>query len=107
MIDYSQHKTLAHVKTWWTECECDKCKIVRGELPRYRLRYKKTLKKTGNPIVVWDMLTNEETTTNKFNLDECKIEMKYGNAIGVENLCGATTILTVFVKGITHKGVKQ
>lgn len=64
--------------------------------PDYRLRYKKTLKKTGKPIIVWDCNDNKEYTTDSFELNNCNIRMYFGNAISHEKSCGATTILEVW-----------
>jgi hypothetical protein len=64
--------------------------------PDFRIRYKKTLKQSGKPIVVWDVKNNVEYTTDSFELDNCSIKVIFGNAIGPEKTCGATTILEVF-----------
>lgn len=64
--------------------------------PDFRLRYKKTLKQTGSPIVVWDLVNNTEYTTDSFELKNCDIKMFFGNAIKQEKTCGATTILEVW-----------
>lgn len=83
-------------------CDCTNHRIVRGQLPRYRLRYKKTLKETGSPIVVWDLLLNKETTTDVFYREHVDISMRFGNSIKQEIQCGATTILEVYEKGVKH-----
>lgn len=67
--------------------------------PDFRLRYKKSLKKTGSPIVVWDLAKNKEYTVSSFELDNCNIKMYFGNAIKQEKQCGATTILEVWKNG--------
>lgn len=64
--------------------------------PDFRIRYKKTLKNTGKPIVVWDMKKDIEYTTDSFELSNCSIRMYFGNSIKQEKACGATTILEVF-----------
>ena len=65
----------------------------------YRLRYKKTLKEP-NRLVVWDVRKGIEYETDSFELEGCKIVMKYGNSIKQEKQCGAKLILEVYIPDI-------
>lgn len=69
-------------------------KILRP--PDFRIRYKKTLKGTGSPIIVWDTKENAEYACSSFELKNCDVKMYYGNSIKQEKACGATTILEVW-----------
>ena len=62
----------------------------------YRLRYKKTLEEP-NRLVVWDVRKGIEYNTDSFELEGCKIVMKYGNSIKQEKQCGAKLILEVYI----------
>jgi hypothetical protein len=64
--------------------------------PDFRIRYKKTLKKTGSPIIVWDLEKDSEYNCSSFELKNCSIRMYFGNSIKQEKQCGATTILEVW-----------
>ena len=63
----------------------------------YRLRYKKTLPEP-NRLVVWDVRKGIEYNTDSFELEGCKIVMKYGNSIKQEKQCGAKLILEVYIQ---------
>lgn len=63
----------------------------------YRLRYKKTLPEP-NRLVVWDVRKGTEYETDSFELEGCKIVMKYGNSIKQEKQCGAKLILEVYIQ---------
>jgi hypothetical protein len=65
----------------------------------YRLRYKKTLPEP-NRLVVWDVRKEVEYETDSFELEGCKIVMKYGNSIKQEKQCGAKLILEVYIQDI-------
>ena len=58
--------------------------------------YKKTLKKTGKPIVVKNMITGKLRTTSKINFKGCDIRMAFNNTIDEAKVCGATTVLEVY-----------
>jgi hypothetical protein len=60
--------------------------------------YKKTLKHTGKPIVLKNMLTGKITTTDKIEFTGCDIRMKFNNTIDEAKVCGATTVLEVWGK---------
>ena len=49
----------------------------------YRIRYKKTLQEPKR-IVVWDVENNREYVTDKFHMENCTVEMSYGNSIQQE-----------------------
>lgn len=61
----------------------------------YRIRYKKTLQEPKR-IVVWDVENNREYVTDKFHMENCTVEMSYGNSIQQEKRCGAKVILEIF-----------
>ena len=61
----------------------------------YRIRYKKTLPEPKR-IVVWDVENNREYVTDKFHMENCTVEMSYGNSIQQEKRCGAKVILEIF-----------
>lgn len=67
--------------------------------PDFRIRYKKTLKSTGSPIIVWDTNEGVEYACSSFELKNCDVKMYYGNSIKQEKACGATTILEVWRNG--------
>ena len=46
----------------------------------HRLRYKKTLE-APNRLVVWDMKDGSEYETDRFEMEDCKIVVAYGNQI--------------------------
>ena len=58
--------------------------------------YKKTLKKTGKPIVVKNMITGKLKTTSKIGFKGCDIRMAFNNTIDEAKVCGATTVLEVY-----------
>ena len=58
--------------------------------------YKKTLKKTGKPIVVKNMITGKLRTTSKINFKGCDVRMAFNNTIDEAKVCGATTVLEVY-----------
>ena len=63
--------------------------------------YKKTLKKTGFPIMAQEIengKTIKEYKVKKINLENCKIEMEFNNPITPRDpkSCGATTVLLVY-----------
>lgn len=64
------------------------------------LWYKKTLKKSGKPIIVQQGTGKNLKTfqVNSFKLDNCRIEMSFNNSVGNPKACGATTVLYVFPK---------
>lgn len=64
---------------------------------RYRIWYKKTLKKTGNPLMVQDVLTGKTINTDSFNMENCEIRIAFNNSVGEAKACGATTILEVYL----------
>ena len=57
--------------------------------------YCKTFKHTGKPIVVYDCDTKKTYTTNKFNLTNCTVSMRFNNSKGLAKRRGATTVLEV------------
>lgn len=63
----------------------------------YRVWYKKTLKHTGKPLMVQNVLTGKLINTNHFNMNSCEIRMSFNNSIGESKSCGATTVLEVWV----------
>lgn len=73
--------------------------------PDYRIRYNKNLKSTGKPIIIWDVKKEIEYTTDCFELDNCKIQIVFGNSIKQEKACGATTILKVWANEPTKHTV--
>lgn len=62
------------------------------------LWYKKTLKKTGKPIMVQQGRGKnmKEYIVDSFSLDKCRIEMSFNNSTGNPKYCGATTVLHVY-----------
>ena len=62
------------------------------------LWYKKTLKKTGKPIIVQQGTGKNliEYKTDKINVENCRIEMSFNNSHGNPKNCGATTVLYVY-----------
>jgi len=62
------------------------------------LWYKKTLKKTGKPIIVQQGRGKnlKEFQVDSFRLDKCRIEMSFNNSVGNPKACGATTVLYVY-----------
>jgi len=62
--------------------------------------YKRTLKKTGYPIIVQQGRGKNliEYRVNSFKLDNCRIEMAFCNSVGNPKSAGATTILNVYPK---------
>jgi hypothetical protein len=58
--------------------------------------YKKTLKGTGKPIVVKNMITGRLTTTDKINFKDCDVRMVFNNSIDEAKICGATTVLEIW-----------
>jgi len=63
----------------------------------YRARYNRWLKEP-NRLVVWDVRNNVEKQMSKFELDNCKIKIKYGNSIKQEKECGAKMIIEIYVR---------
>lgn len=63
---------------------------------RYRIWYKKTLKQTGEPLMVQDLWTGTTINTSQFVMKGCDISISFNNAVGESKACGATTILEVF-----------
>lgn len=61
----------------------------------YRLRYNKN-KPPPNRLIVWDVKNNKEYATDRFTLDNCTINMFYGNSKAQEKACGAKLILEVY-----------
>ena len=41
--------------------------------PDFRIRYKKTLKSTGSPIIVWDTNEGVEYACSSFELKNCDV----------------------------------
>mgnify|MGYP006083728877 CR=1 FL=1 len=68
---------------------------MAGWVLAFRLRYKKTLE-APNRLVVWDMENDTEYETDKFEMEDCKIVVAYGNQIKQEKWCGAKMILEVY-----------
>jgi len=64
----------------------------------YRIWYKKSRKKTGTPLCVWNVINNEITYTDKFEMVDCEIKIAFNNSVGPAKSCGATTILEVYRK---------
>jgi len=62
----------------------------------YRIWYKKTLKRTGKPLMVQDVLTGNIVNVEKFDMVNCDISISFNNSIGEAKACGATTILEVY-----------
>jgi hypothetical protein len=58
--------------------------------------YKKTLKKTGKPIVVKNMITGKIRTTRKIDFKGCDVRMAFNNTIEEAKKCRATTVLEVY-----------
>lgn len=64
-------------------------------MPIMRIHYCKALKKTGKPIIVYNVITGKQiTTANIEGFGHWRV--KYGNAEGAEKRRGATTILEVW-----------
>ena len=59
--------------------------------------YKKTLKKTGRPIVLKNMVTGEITYHEELNFEGCDARMKFNNTIDEAKVCGATTVLEIWM----------
>ncbi len=57
--------------------------------------YCKTFKHTGKPIVVYDCDTKKTYTTDRFNLTNCTVSMRFNNSKGLAKRRGATTVLEV------------
>ena len=62
------------------------------------LWYKKTLKKTGKPIIVQQGRGKKlkEYQVASFRLDNCRIEMSFNNSTGDPKRAGASTVLYVY-----------
>lgn len=58
--------------------------------------YCKALKKTGKPIIIRNISTGKERTTNSFSLKNVTIKMVFNNSTGSIKRRGATTVLEVF-----------
>ncbi len=63
--------------------------------------YKRTLKKTGRPIMVTEVVnkkTIKEYQVDEVNIKNCDIEMKFNNPNTPRDpiYCGATTVLLVY-----------
>lgn len=71
--------------------------MVMEKRLRYRLWYKKTLKKTGKPLMVQDLLHGITYSTDKFEFVDCDIKMSFNNSVGESKACGATTVLEVYI----------
>ena len=62
----------------------------------YIVWYKKTLKATGKPIVVKNMITGQLDTTDKIQFKGYDVRMQFNNTIDEAKVCGATTVLEVW-----------
>ena len=60
-----------------------------------QLYYCKSLKSSGKPIVVRDMETKEEYTTDLVEYKNVNIRMKFNNSTGKAKASGATTVLEI------------
>jgi hypothetical protein len=62
------------------------------------LWYKKTLKKTGKPIIVQQGKGKnlKEFQVASFKLNKCRIEMSFNNSVGKPKAAGASTVLYVY-----------
>ena len=63
----------------------------------YRARYNRWLKEP-NRLVVWDVRNNIEKQMSEFELDNCRIKIKYENSIKQEKQCGAKMIIEIYVR---------
>ena len=63
----------------------------------YRARYNRWLKEP-NRLVVWDVRNNVEKQMSDFELENCKIKIKYENSIKQEKQCGAKMIIEIYVR---------
>jgi hypothetical protein len=63
---------------------------------KQQIYYCKSLKKTGKPIIVKDLETGKETTTDEIEMKNVNIKIKYGNSKGKAKASGATTVLEVW-----------
>ena len=63
----------------------------------YRARYNRWLKEP-NRLVVWDVRNNVEKQMSEFELENCKIKIKYENSIKQEKQCGAKMIIEIYVR---------
>ena len=63
----------------------------------YRARYNRWLKEP-NRLVVWDVRNNVEKQLSEFELENCKIKIKYENSIKQEKQCGAKMIIEIYVR---------
>lgn len=61
-----------------------------------QIYYCKSLKKTGKPIIVKDMETGFEETTDNIEIRNVNIIMSFKNATGKAKSRGATTVLEVW-----------
>tara|TARA_B110001454_G_C12471284_1_gene330462 strand:+ start:113 stop:454 length:342 start_codon:yes stop_codon:yes gene_type:complete len=64
---------------------------------RYRARYNRWLQEP-NRLIVWDMQTNKEKQLSLFELENCKIRIKYENSIKQEKVCKAKMIIEIYVR---------
>lgn len=64
---------------------------------RYRARYNRWLKEP-NRLIVWDVKENVETHMSKFELENCKIKIQYGNSIKQEKACKAKMIIEIYLR---------
>lgn len=60
-----------------------------------QIYYCKSLKKTGKPIIVKDLESGIEITTDEVEMKNVNIKIKYNNSTGKAKASGATTILEV------------
>lgn len=65
--------------------------------PAFKVYYCKSLKSTGQPIVVQDMEKNSEYSTDKIEFKNVNVKMTFNNADGKAKNRGATTILEIYL----------
>jgi hypothetical protein len=58
--------------------------------------YKKTLKSTGKPLVIKDMITGQLKLSDRFEMKNIDVRMVFENTRDEAKVCGATTVLEVW-----------
>ena len=66
--------------------------------PNHIVYYCMALKKTGKPIIVFDIDKKKSKNTNRVAFNNVNIRMVFNNATGKAKRSGATTILEVYKK---------
>lgn len=66
--------------------------------PNFKVWYCKSLKKTGKPIILQDLVKNLQVNTEIVEFKNVDIRIEYNNSTGKAKKSGATTVLEVFLR---------